>query len=178
MKLVNLLIVSSLALGLLGCTPEKADETPPMKIAEGASAIYNFAHPAPNHLVGGQPEQDEVAALADSGVDAIINLRSHAEMTDIPEAQWATANQIAYFHIPVSGAEDLNRETVRVFHETMQHNQDKTLFMHCASSNRVGALMALRAAWYQDVSAADALELGERYGLTSLRERVEELLNN
>jgi hypothetical protein len=53
---------------------------------------------------------------------------------------------------------------------------NEKVLIHCSSSNRVGALMALRAAWMQNVPTADAIKLGESYGLTKLLPDVRKLL--
>lgn len=180
MKLPIAFLTLSLALGITGCATESTQqqsEPAPVAVSATASEIFNFAQPAPNHLAGGQPKKNEIAALANSGVDAVINLRSHAEMNDINEAEWTTANQMAYYHIPIAGADGLTKENVQTFHQTLQNTSEQTVFMHCASSNRVGAMMALRAAWHQGASKAEALAIGERYGMTSLRKRVEQLLS-
>ncbi len=42
------------------------------------------------------------------------------------------------------------------------------MFVHCASGNRAGALMALRAYFVQNMSPAAAIDEGKRAGLTSL----------
>ncbi|MEA3588036.1 serine/threonine protein phosphatase [Pseudidiomarina sp. 1APP75-27a] len=176
MKKLQLLLVLLLLISLAGCVSQPADNDG-IAVNDNLETIYNFSHPAPNHATGGQPKKHEVAMLADAGVDMIVNLRSHAEMADIHEAEWATHNHLAYYHIPIAGADDLTEENVKLFHQTLWLNEDKNIFMHCASSNRVGALMALRAAWFQGADTAEALAIGERYGMTSLRKRVEELLN-
>lgn len=180
MKHPLVLLTLTMTLALTGCSASNTtaqSEPAPLAVSATATEIFNFAQPAPQHLSGGQPKKSEIAALANSGVDAVINLRSHAEMNAINEAEWTTANQMAYYHIPIAGADGLTKDNVQIFHQTLQNNSDQTLFMHCASSNRVGAMMALRAVWHQGASKAEALAIGERYGMTSLRKRVEELLS-
>ncbi|CAB0151712.1 hypothetical protein PSI9734_02080 [Pseudidiomarina piscicola] len=172
-----LVFLSLVVMGVAGCAtqPTSSDS---VVVSEQVQSIYNFSHPAPKHLAGGQPKKHELALLADSGVDMVINLRSQAEMNDIHEAEWATDNHLAYYHIPIAGAAGLTEENVKLFHQTLWLNEDKTIFMHCASSNRVGAMMALREAWYKGADVEQALSVGERYGMTSLRGAVEELLND
>jgi hypothetical protein len=48
--------------------------------------------------------------------------------------------------------------------------------VHCASGNRVGALLALRANRLEGASPEDALELGLDAGLTRLEPAVREAL--
>ncbi|MGQ4277153.1 fused DSP-PTPase phosphatase/NAD kinase-like protein [Pseudidiomarina sp. E22-M8] len=176
MKNFQLILVSLLLFTIVGCTTQ-SDNHQKIVASDAVTSIYNFSQPAPNHAAGGQPKKHEIGLLADAGVDMVINLRSHPEMTDIHEAQWTTENQLAYYHIPIAGADGLTQENVKLFHQTLWLNEDKNIFMHCASSNRVGAMMALRAAWFQGADQEAALAIGEQYGMTSLRKRVEELLS-
>ena len=48
--------------------------------------------------------------------------------------------------------------------------------VHCASGNRVGAMLALKAAWIDGASPEEALQLGVDAGLTRLHDRVATLL--
>lgn len=178
MKILQLLTLSLATLLLSACVTVYEDpQSEALQANAEVSEIMNFAHPEPRHFVGGQPKKNEVAELADAGVDMIINLRSHAEMNGIHEAEWATENHLAYYHIPIAGADDLTKENVLLFHQNLWLNEEKAIYMHCASGNRAGAMMALRAAWHQGASTEEALAIGERYGMTSLRKRVEELLS-
>ncbi|MFC0445615.1 beta-lactamase hydrolase domain-containing protein [Pseudidiomarina halophila] len=176
MKQIQLIIVALLLFTAMGCSSQP-DRSEGIVATNAVEEIYNFSQPAPNHAAGGQPKKHEMGLLADAGVDMVINLRSHAEMNDIHEPEWATENHLAYYHIPIAGADDLTEANVKLFHQTLWLNEDKNIFMHCASSNRVGAMMALRAAWFQGADTEAALAIGEQYGMTSLRKRVEELLN-
>jgi len=49
--------------------------------------------------------------------------------------------------------------------------------LYCASSNRVGAMLALKAHWVDGESPEEALELGLAAGLTSLERSVRDLLD-
>jgi len=55
-------------------------------------------------------------------------------------------------------------------------NAAHPIVVHCASSNRVGAMAALRAAWLQGQSADQAIETGKAWGLKSLEPEVRALL--
>ena len=48
--------------------------------------------------------------------------------------------------------------------------------VHCASGNRVGALFAIQALYLDGRSAAEALEIGKRAGLTHVGPAIRELL--
>lgn len=134
--------------------------------------VDHIGQPTDQFFTAGQPTEDQVALFAENGVEHIINLRSLKEMADVPEASWATRQQIAFYHIPISGPDDLNRENVRLFHEILTRIGDDKALLHCASSNRVGAMMALRAAWHEGASSEEALAKGKKFGMTSLATAV------
>jgi len=48
--------------------------------------------------------------------------------------------------------------------------------LHCATGNRVGALIALQVFWLQELTPQEALDKGLKAGLTRLRPHVEEVL--
>ena len=50
------------------------------------------------------------------------------------------------------------------------------VIIHCASGNRVGALLALRANLIQGKSASEALAFGKAAGLTTLEDAVKQRL--
>jgi protein tyrosine phosphatase (PTP) superfamily phosphohydrolase (DUF442 family) len=51
------------------------------------------------------------------------------------------------------------------------------MIIHCASGNRVGALLALKAYYVDHASKEQALELGERAGLKGLKSAVDAQLH-
>lgn len=58
----------------------------------------------------------------------------------------------------------------------MQAHPGQAVLTHCAGGNRVGALVALQAAWHQGLPPEQAIALGQRAGLAGLEPRVRELL--
>lgn len=56
--------------------------------------------------------------------------------------------------------------------------QAKPLILHCGSGNRAGALLALKAFQIDGMSRDEALELGVKAGLASLRPVVETMLGS
>ena len=54
---------------------------------------------------------------------------------------------------------------------------DEPTVLYCGSSNRVGALLALKAYWLDGADPEDALELGRAAGMTRLEGRVTELMS-
>ncbi len=129
----------------------------------------------PNIYTGGQPES--FSEVAESGVKHVINLRPPAETPEIDEEAMVTENGMAYYNLPINGPQDLTRENVEALDQILNQIGDETVLVHCASSNRVGALAALRAAWLQGKSDDEALEIGNNWGLTKMQPAVEQLLD-
>ena len=128
----------------------------------------------PNIYTGGQPES--FAEVAQAGVKHVINLRPDAETPELDEAAEVAQNGMTYHHLPISGPGDLNRDNVEKLDALLAQIGKEPVLVHCASSNRVGALAALRAAWLQDKSNSEALAIGEAWGLTKMRPAVEQIL--
>ena len=132
--------------------------------------------PEPNRYAGGQPDAEALASLAAQGLKHVINMRPHAETPDIDPAAMAENAGLSYWNLPIAGPGDLSREHAQALDDKLAEIGDEPVLIHCASSNRVGALMALRAVWLHDVAPDEALALGERYGLTTMRPVVEALI--
>lgn len=140
------------------------------------NAIKGLQHPSENIYAAGQPPADSFAALAKAGIRHVINLRPPEETPGFNEAAIATQSNLAYYNIPVSGATDLTRDKVKLLDDVLSKIGNEKVILHCSSGNRAGALMALRAAWIDGASAEQAIQVGERHGLTKLRPKVESLL--
>ncbi len=142
----------------------------------GLPTIKNFATPEPNRYRAGQPTNEEFRALAKKGIEHVINLRPPQETPNINEAAQVTLAGMAYYNIPISNADDLTFENVKAIDNILSKINDEKVLVHCASSNRVGAIMALRAAWIYKESPNSAIKIGKNWGLTRLQAAVEEQL--
>lgn len=139
-------------------------------------AIPNARQPFGSEiLVGGQPTPEQFKELADAGYIAIINLRPDAELQGRDEEAEVQALDMRYVHIPVGGPDDVTEENAQRLHDALD-SHDGPVVVHCASSNRVGALFALRAGLLLDVDANEAIELGRQAGMTSLEPLVQKHL--
>ena len=77
----------------------------------------------------------------------------------------------------MAGAGGLTRENVMVLSEILEEASSENTVLYCASSNRVGGLLALKAYWLDGVEPDAALEIGRQAGLTGLESAVQELLS-
>ena len=79
-----------------------------------------------------------------------------------------------YVAFPIASEDDVSFESARELDELLQQYPGPVL-VHCASGNRVGALLALRAS-LNGADEEQALELGRKGGLTRLEELVRKRL--
>lgn len=125
---------------------------------------------SPELITGGQPSRADLEKLKAAGVTTVINLRAASEDAGYDEAAAAKALGLNYVSIPIAGAGDITAGNAAKLDAALRAADGKTL-LHCASGNRVGALLALRAA-AAGQSAEDAIAFGKSAGMTSLEQAV------
>jgi len=145
------------------------------------AALPAFAHagefpqPRPGLHTGGQPSLEQLDALAKQGVRTVIDLRGDGEDRGYDEAAELQRRDLRYLKLPIGGAQDLTPANAAALKRLLVESGDGVL-LHCASGNRVGALLALMAAQEERLPPAQALDLGRAAGLKSLAPAVAEKL--
>lgn len=189
------LVLSLFALVAVSCKKEKkADEAPAATAAAPADPGSAAATPTPDPgsaaaaapattgvasiaipqaksttdgvLTGGQPTPENLAQFKEQGVKTVVNLRSAAEEKDFAdEAKTLEAAGIKYVHIPIDGktGEGINEENAKKLAELMA---EKPVVVHCASGQRVGALIAMKAKVVDGKTPEEALAIGQENGLS------------
>lgn len=176
-------------LALAGCsssstTQKSGDEAPAAQTQAASEAkppaetdadtrleIENMARPFEGIITAAQPTREQFDKLDDIGVRTVINLRTAVEEGTWDEEAKAAEMGLEYVHIPIGGPQDLTRDNVNLFSDVLRKEQGDFL-VHCSSSNRVGALFALRAFWLQDKPPEEAIAIGRKAGLTELEAAV------
>jgi protein tyrosine phosphatase (PTP) superfamily phosphohydrolase (DUF442 family) len=138
--------------------------------------LPNVSFPAPHRVAAGALQAGDLPALQAAGVREVINLRAASETPDFDEAAAVQGAGIDYRHLLIRGPQDLTRGNVLAFDKLLGDAGDGLTVVHCASSNRVGAMIALRAALVDGASTDAALAEGRRWGLKSLEPQVRERL--
>ena len=123
----------------------------------------------------GQPTRDELEQARDAGCTTVINLRMPSEQTDFDEAALVKELGMKYVHLPVGAPDGVTAEQAEKFAGILREAGDCHIIAHCATANRVGALVAI-AAWQDGTSREEAIELGKKAGLASLEARVREVI--
>ena len=127
-------------------------------------------------FASGQPTQEQMQVLASSGVKHIINLRPHSEQ-DWDEKAYVESLGMQYHNIPVAGANDVTLDNANQLNALLTSLEGQPLLVHCASSNRVGALRALIAGTKDRQSPDNAVNIGKNWGLSSLEPAVRSTLS-
>jgi protein tyrosine phosphatase (PTP) superfamily phosphohydrolase (DUF442 family) len=109
-----------------------------------------------------------------AGYKTVISLLPEQEAGD--EASLVRAAGLRFWSIPIADPSDLTEANAVRLSAAMNELGAQPLIIHCASGNRVGALLALKAYYVDHASKEEAIELGERAGLTGLKPAVEEQL--
>lgn len=139
-----------------------------------AAHATDFTQPRAGLHTGGQPSLEDLARLQSQGVRTVIDLRGVQEDRGYDAATEARRLGMAYVALPIAGKDDISPANARALQDLLKA-QEGDVLLHCASGNRVGALLALGAA-LEGASQEDALTLGRAAGLTSLEPVVLEQL--
>ncbi len=138
--------------------------------AISSAEIMNLSTPAENVLASGQPTQEQLQLLASSGVKHIINLRPTSEQ-EFDEEALVKSLGMEYHSMPVAGADGVTSENAKRLDDLLSSLNGQPLLVHCASSNRVGALRALTASANGE-ALESAITTGKSWGLTGLEPAV------
>lgn len=138
--------------------------------------VEKAAEPLPGLLTAAQPDPEQLDALAAAGYTTAISLRPTSE----DGAGWEEGSEVTagldFHRLPVEAPGGLDRETVEELDRLLAEARGEPTVLYCGSSNRVGALLALRAHWLQGMDPEEALELGRRAGLEKLEPAVAEIM--
>lgn len=127
--------------------------------------LANGACPVPGVVTGGRMDSAHVATLAREGFRTVLDLRAPREMRGFDEIAALEAAGIRYERVPVVPATLGDAEFDRV-RALLSDERRAPFFVHCASGNRVGALLvpwlALDRGWSRDDAVAAARRMGLR----------------
>lgn len=130
------------------------------------AGVTNGACPVPGVATGGQPAAAHLQALAKGGFHTVLDLRTSEEARGFDEPVTAKRAGLRYESVPFMPATlgDAQFDRVR---EVLRRTDGRGVFVHCASANRVGAVMVpwlvLDRGWTLD----RALALAKTNGLRS-----------
>jgi len=190
MKLISTALLTFIVvLPMAGCAEpvaqappaaEPVAQTPPavesivVSTVDPAELLPKGNLPIEGVLTGGQPTTAQLETLAGLGYETVINLRGPGESGSTDPALVESLG-MTYVAIPVMGADDISEENARKLASAMGDGESPVV-LHCASSNRVGALLAMKAFYVDGMTAEEALALGKAAGVTRLEPVVRQRL--
>jgi uncharacterized protein (TIGR01244 family) len=173
-RLVSALIISSLAtvafggdvdLGAVSSLKVDLDQVVELGTVSAVDGVTS----------AGQPNAAALKVFADVGYVAIIDLRRPDEDRGFEQAAVVEDLGMHYVNLPIARHDDVSFENAGKLDELLKEF-DGPVLVHCASANRVGALLALRQ-YLNGASVESALEYGKEAGLTRLEGTVRERLS-
>jgi uncharacterized protein (TIGR01244 family) len=105
-----------------------------------ASLIPSYVRLTPSLAAAGQPTPDALRKLKEMGFKTVVNLRAEAEGPP-DEAEIVRAAGLSYLSVPVT-AKSFGPAAVEAVESALKDPAAGPVLLHCASSNRVGAVVA------------------------------------
>ncbi len=164
--------LSLLLVGACAATPATDRAVTHVPVAElrgGAGTL-----PVGAHLSTGQPDAKLLERAAAAGYVGVIDLRTPGEDRGYDEAAVAASLGLDYVALPVAGPAGVTFDNAAALDRALA-GMDGPVLLHCASGNRVGALVALGAK-AGGATDEEALAAGRAAGLTGLESVVRERL--
>ncbi|MGH7623715.1 MAG: fused DSP-PTPase phosphatase/NAD kinase-like protein [Gemmatimonadaceae bacterium] len=128
--------------------------------------IPNSACPVPDIATAGQPAEFAWRALAVAGYRTVVDLRAADEPRGYDEPAAVRAAGLEYVLLPVTQA-TLSDETFDAFRSVVGDPARRPVVVHCATSNRVGALLLPYFALDEHRPLAESFRLAQAAGLRS-----------
>ena len=165
-------VVCCLLLLLVSAMPDAiADESPQALVDLDTVRSEGRARPVDGLSTAGQPDEAAFRVFADSGYGTVIDMRGPDEDRGLDdEAALVDELGMNYVALPVVGPGAVNFDNAAKL-DALLAGQGDPVLVHCGSGNRVGALLALRAAMH-GASDDEALALGRDSGMTGLEPLV------
>ena len=138
----------------------------PVLPASLPASLPNGHMPVDGIVTAGQPTAAQLAALAASGVSTVIDLRAPGEPRGFDEPAAARATGMKYHNIPVV-AESLTASEFDQVRELLRAPDRRPVLLHCASANRVGAVLLPYLVLDELRSPDEALRIAHDVGLRS-----------
>ena len=148
--------------------PAVAQDEDPLTGNEG---IPNYYRLRTDIATAGQPSDDALADIQKAGYKAVLNLRTEQEGS-LEEKPKVEVLGMEYYNIPISGRDGFSPSKLEKFKEILADANNRPLLIHCASSNRVGALWYVHQVLDNGEDEAAALAEGKRAGLKAFEERA------
>ena len=176
MKTISkLAVISVFSFLVVGCSFLATQDTLDVAAIQNAE-IRNLNHPEAAVFSAGQPTQEQLRTLGNAGIKHVVSLRTAGEIDWNEQEYVESLDGVTYHNIPIDGAGEINALNAASLQSLLKSFGDEPVLLHCGSSNRVGALVAVSEAQENGADADAAVEEGKRWGLTGLEPTVRSVL--
>lgn len=134
--------------------------------SQALAGVPNACQPLPALVTGGQPSVAHLEAFQANGGGIILDLRDPMEPRPFDEPAAAARLGLTYVNVPVH-AGTLDDSTLERILEVLRGAGERTVFVHCASGNRVGGALLPYFVLDQRLEEEDAVAQAMRVGLRS-----------
>ena len=162
-----LMLIAPAGILLTGCSESLNDaRVSHAEPVQGWKGIKNLSRDGDFYFAG-QPTADGLRVARRSGVEVVVNIRGDREIaeTDFDESLLVDHLGMKYVRIPIT-PDSLGLDDADTLKDVLSVTRGPIL-IHCASSNRVGALWAVYLHRHRHIAIDDAIELGRSAGLRS-----------
>ena len=133
---------------------------------DALSKVPNACHLLPTVLTGGQPTAADLEQFKEAGGGIVLDLRDPMEPRPFDEPGLARRLGLEYVNVTV-GAGTLTDATLDQALAVLRAAGERTVFVHCASGNRVGGALLPYLMLDQGFEEEDAVTQAMRIGLRS-----------
>jgi uncharacterized protein (TIGR01244 family) len=171
----RLVLFLAVILSAVGAIADEGDSSAVSSLKVDLDAVVKLGevHPVDGVTSAGQPDEAGFSVFAEEGYVAVIDIRTEGEDRGLDEPSVVADLGMEYVSMPI-GRDDITVEKANELGKLLEQ-YDEPVLVHCASANRVGALMALKA--FSDTGDAElALEVGRAGGMTRLEGTVKEVM--
>ena len=133
---------------------------------EALASVPNACQVLPGIVTGGQPTAADLQHLGEAGGGIVLDLRDPMEPRPFDEPALARRIGLEYVNVAVGGG-TLTDQTIDRILSVLREAGDRTVFVHCASGNRVGGALLPHLILDHGLEEEDAVGQAMRIGLRS-----------
>lgn len=123
----------------IGCSVSFAEEKEDKKLTVDKLGETKNCHSFGDHLLCGQPSEQEFVLAKSRGIDVVITLRKEEEIA-WDEAEVVRDLGMEFHRFAFGAPPTLTDEIFDKTLKTLSESKDKSVMLHCGSANRVGAI--------------------------------------
>lgn len=123
-------------------------------------------NPVPNVATAGQPTPQQLIELARAGFKAVIDLREPHEFRGFDESEVVSQCGMEYINIPIT-YQGIDAAEFDQFRDLLRDGNRHPVLVHCATANRVGALLLPHLVLDHGTAPDAALDVASQVGLRS-----------